>query len=459
MEFKETANLSKFAVAFTDLGLITLAFYLSYWLRFESFSNIGDFVWLYYFSAPLILFLLYQQGVLMGFRYQRLRDIFRSAVMAFVVAGLVSSTLLYLAKAADYSRLLFGQYFAIAALFVLGEKVVVKKFYDRQLRRGRMNILVALVGYGEKFDKIRSELRERPQWGISPVLIIDPRDLDIASIVSEVRANVIDEVYVSYPRGSNYHSDIDQLLLRLEILGLPVRVALNFDELQPYYGQQACALGSHKGLMLEPHNLDRDQLLIKRCLDIFGATVGLILLVAMFPIIALAIKLSSSGPIFFSQIRVGKGGRRFRIFKFRSMYHDAELRKHELMGQNVHSGPLFKMDDDPRITPVGRFIRKYSLDEFPQFLNVLAGDMSLVGTRPPTIDEVSAYEDHHYRRISIKPGLTGLWQVSGRNDIIEFDEVVALDVEYIKNWNLLLDLKILLRTVLVVVAPGLGTGK
>jgi exopolysaccharide biosynthesis polyprenyl glycosylphosphotransferase len=232
---------------------------------------------------------------------------------------------------------------------------------------------------------------------------------------------------------------------------MPVRVALNFDEFKNYYGQHTCRLGTQEGVILAPYNLDPDQLIIKRTMDVIGGVIGLLGTALLLPFLALAIKLESPGPIFFSQNRVGKGGRNFRIVKFRSMYADAEQRKQELMEHNIHQGALFKMENDPRITKVGRFIRKTSLDEFPQFWNVLKGDMSLVGTRPPTRDEVDEYEDHHFRRISIRPGLTGLWQVSGRNEITDFDEIVALDVKYIKNWGIWVDIKIILRTVGVVV--------
>lgn len=143
------------------------------------------------------------------------------------------------------------------------------------------------------------------------------------------------------------------------------------------------------------------------------------------------------------------------MYKFRSMYMDAEERKKELMAQNKMSGPMFKMDDDPRVMPIGRFIRKYSLDEFPQFWNVLKGDMSLIGTRPPTVDEFEQYEFHHKVRLSIKPGLTGLWQVSGRSDITDFEEVVRLDDQYIREWNLWMDVKIIWKTVgCVMVSKG-----
>ena len=170
-------------------------------------------------------------------------------------------------------------------------------------------------------------------------------------------------------------------------------------------------------------------------------------------IVAPCIFVKSPGPIFFSQIRVGKNGRKFKIYKFRSMYMDAEERKKELMAQNnIKDGMMFKMDNDPRfIKGIGNFIRDFSLDEFPQFWNVLKGDMSLVGTRPPTVDEWEKYDLHHRARLAIKPGITGMWQISGRSDITDFEEVVRLDTEYIKNWDLGLDIKILLKTVLVVI--------
>lgn len=188
----------------------------------------------------------------------------------------------------------------------------------------------------------------------------------------------------------------------------------------------------------------------KRCMDIAGGLVGCFatLLLAIF--IAPIIKLQAPGPVFFSQTRIGKNGRQFKIYKFRSMYADAEARKKELMAQNKMKGFMFKIDDDPRIFPFGKFLRNSSLDEFPQFFNVLKGDMSLCGTRPPTLDEYVQYEPHHKSRLAMRPGITGLWQVSGRSEITDFEEVVRLDNEYIRNWSLSLDIKILLKTVFVV---------
>ncbi len=195
-------------------------------------------------------------------------------------------------------------------------------------------------------------------------------------------------------------------------------------------------------------------LIIKRFMDIIGALAGCFVLLFLVVIFGPLIKIESEGPVFFSQKRVGRNGRVFNIYKFRSMYKDAEERKKELLKDNEMQGLIFKMEDDPRITKVGRILRKTSLDEFPQFINVLKGDMSLVGTRPPTLDEFMQYSLGQKKRLSFRPGLTGLWQVSGRNDITDFEDIVALDIEYIDNWSLLLDIKILLKTI-----PAMFAGK
>ena len=194
------------------------------------------------------------------------------------------------------------------------------------------------------------------------------------------------------------------------------------------------------------------QLLVKRLMDIAGGLVGCIFTGIIYIFIAPIMKVKSPGPVFFSQVRMGKNGKPFKIYKFRSMYMDAEERKKELMEKNnTKDGLMFKMDDDPRIIKgIGHFIRKTSLDEFPQFWNILKGDMSLVGTRPPTMDEWDKYELHHRRRLAIKPGLTGMWQVSGRSEITDFEEVVELDTKYIEQWSIGLDIKILFKTVTVV---------
>ena len=223
-------------------------------------------------------------------------------------------------------------------------------------------------------------------------------------------------------------------------------------------------LGRYTVLTTSIRTVSTWELFLKRLMDILGGIVGCILTGILFLILAPMIYHESPGPIFFGQTRIGKNGKKFTCYKFRSMYLDAEERKAELMKDNkLGDGKMFKIDFDPRVignkvmpngshkTGIGEFIRKTSLDEFPQFFNVLKGDMSIVGTRPPLISETNLYEYQHFARLAIKPGITGMWQVSGRSEITDFDEVVKLDKYYIENWNLGLDIEILLKTVLVVV--------
>lgn len=223
-------------------------------------------------------------------------------------------------------------------------------------------------------------------------------------------------------------------------------------------------IGDYTVLTTSINYASLNELFLKRVFDIICGLLGCILTLVICIFIGPTIYIASPGPIFFSQERVGKNGKKFKMYKFRSMYLDAEERKAELMKDNkLGDGKMFKLDFDPRVignkvmpdgshkTGIGEFIRKTSLDEFPQFFNVLKGDMSIVGTRPPLISETNLYEYQHFARLAIKPGITGMWQVSGRSEIIDFDEVVKLDKYYIENWNLGLDIKILIKTVLVVV--------
>jgi exopolysaccharide biosynthesis polyprenyl glycosylphosphotransferase len=211
--------------------------------------------------------------------------------------------------------------------------------------------------------------------------------------------------------------------------------------------------GTLEVVRFAPRIFSEAELFIKRVFDIIGGLVGCIFCLIIGIFVAPLILIEDGGPVIFKQKRVGKNGKYFNMYKFRSMYNDAEERRKKLMksGKNEMDGAMFKMKDDPRITKVGKFIRKTSLDEFPQFFNVLKGDMSLVGTRPPMIDEYQQYSIHHKRRLSIKPGITGLWQTSGRSEITDFEEVVRLDCYYIDHYSVAFDIKILLMTVVAVI--------
>ena len=256
-----------------------------------------------------------------------------------------------------------------------------------------------------------------------------------------------DEVLINTP-------DISQRQMKDIINGFEeMGAVVHYNMELPDTGRAVTSVGTFGDYSVITYSMFRTsakKLVIKRFVDIIGGLVGLVICGILTLFLGPAIKLDSPGPVFFSQVRVGKNGRRFKIYKFRSMYQDAEERLKDLQRENQMNGLMFKMEDDPRVTKVGHFIRRTSLDEFPQFLNVLKGDMSLVGTRPPTEKEFEQYNEHYRRRISMTPGLTGLWQVSGRSDITDFDEVVKLDLKYIDNWSLSLDFKILLQTVAVV---------
>ena len=283
-------------------------------------------------------------------------------------------------------------------------------------------------------------------------------DLD-RSAIKRLRSKWVDEVLIYQPS----YMDIDRDLINdLADMGMTTHFTLalfNDKDWPPTTVQKVGALNVlTSGISL----ITPQMAVIKRAGDIIGGLIGSLITCILFIFVAPAIYIQSPGPIFFMQERIGKGGKPFRMYKFRSMYLDAEERKAQLMEQNKMQGLMFKMDDDPRIIGsekkdkngkpkgIGNFIRNTSIDEFPQFFNVVKGDMSLVGTRPPTVEEFQQYDIHHRARMTIKPGITGLWQTSGRNEITDFEQVVRLDREYIENWSVMLDIKILFKTVIVV---------
>lgn len=270
----------------------------------------------------------------------------------------------------------------------------------------------------------------------------------------------VDEVLIVLPKTIEYPKN---LINKIEETGVVVHVNIPYISSENGKKQFVEDIGGYTVLTTAFNYASPKQLLVKRIMDICAGIVGCFLTAVIFIFVAPIIYINSPGPIFYSQERIGRNGKPFKMYKFRSMYLDADERKAELMKENkIKDGRMFKMDFDPRIignkilsdgtkkTGIGEFIRKTSLDEFPQFYNVLKGDMSLVGTRPPLESEVNLYELHHHARLAVKPGITGMWQVSGRSNITDFEEVVKLDKEYINNWSIGLDIKIIFKTILVV---------
>ena len=274
-----------------------------------------------------------------------------------------------------------------------------------------------------------------------------PVKANIHNFLETIRYETVDEVFISVPPRMQLY--LEEMIEELELMGIKVKLNIDTFGLNIKEKKVESYSGYHV-LVFNKKEYQASKLAIKRFIDIIGAMIGVLITGLLTIFIAPAILMESPGPVFFSQTRIGKNGRRFKIYKFRSMYPDAEERKLSLLGQNEMQGFMFKLSEDPRITKVGKFIRKTSIDEFPQFLNVLMGDMSLVGTRPPTEDEFLNYESRHRRRLTLKPGLTGIWQTSGRSSITNFEEVVRMDLEYIDNWSLGLDIKLIIKTVITV---------
>lgn len=266
---------------------------------------------------------------------------------------------------------------------------------------------------------------------------------DLPRIATEY---VVDEIAVARPL--SYDERLSDMLRVCQDMGITVTMLLETQNKDSK--AQVAMIGDLPVLKFHTVSLNESQLFMKRVLDVIGGSVGLVLFGIAYLIVGPIIKLETPGPVIFKQDRVGRNGRIFQVWKFRSMGVNAEDQKAALMANNEMSGHMFKMTNDPRITKVGAFIRKTSIDELPQFWNVLRGDMSLVGTRPPTVKEVHEYQAHHHKRISITPGITGNWQVSGRSDIEDFEEVVRLDDDYIRDWTIWSDIKILFKTILVV---------
>jgi exopolysaccharide biosynthesis polyprenyl glycosylphosphotransferase len=350
-------------------------------------------------------------------------------------------------------------------LLMYGTRFLVKYYLISRGKSFRHANNVIVITMKSRAKKIAKELRESEEWTakISGFIVTDEhqagRNIGKYSVVADrdtmmdyIKRQIVDEIYIDVD--SKMLDGLRSDILQFEDMG--IKVHLKLDLLDGFKDFNA-AMESFNGVPVvtfSNREFDAKDMMIKRLFDIIGGLVGFVIMCVAAVIVGPLIKLESPGPLFFKQKRVGKNGRYFEIYKFRSMYVDAEERKAALMEQNEMSGLMFKMEDDPRITKIGRFIRKTSIDELPQFINVLKGDMSLVGTRPPTVSEFQKYEGHHKRRLSVRPGITGIWQAYGRNTVTDFEDVVKMDLEYIDNWSLGLDVKILARTVITVFTEG-----
>ena len=393
-----------------------------------------------------MIFLNTYEGVL---RRGYFKEFISSFKNGFVIVALLLLYVFVLKDTSIYSRTTILLMWAIYVYATFAVRSLWKKHLEKYAEHGKGKKLLVMTTR-HVADEVVSGLKEKNYSGfdIVGVMVIDanlvgqeiqevPVVADYNSAVDYVRTAWVDEIYVHMCISSIVKTHGDKQLIQKINGETVVTTMMNY--------------------------ATPKQMLLKRTADIIGGLVGSIFTLILTIFIGPIIYIKSPGPIFFKQDRVGLNGKIFKMYKFRSMYMDAEERKKELMAQNTMSdSKMFKMDFDPRVIGnkilpdgtkkkgIGQYIRDFSIDEFPQFFNVLKGDLSLVGTRPPLISEVEQYEMHHKSRLATKPGITGMWQVSGRSDITDFEEVVRLDTEYIENWSFGLDVRIVLKTIKVV---------
>jgi exopolysaccharide biosynthesis polyprenyl glycosylphosphotransferase len=462
---KQQARLLRKIAIFIDLLAIICAFTAAYHVRSQQaeIEQFRHYLWVLLAAIPIWYFLLARYGLYASLRTRKFSQIVTQLSKVHVIGGVIASSAIYFIDNKGYSRGLFSHFLFFSFLLIVTEKALLKMALSYIRVHGYNTRNVVVVGAESKARQFIDVVDKHATWGLRIIGLVEPHgDVEemhhadypvlgqLDGLLEICKRFAVDEVVFSLPK--EYMGEVDNHLRELETMGITVRMLLNHHDTPGPAKELHLFHDEIPMITFCSKDLDAEQLFLKRCLDIVGALVGMFLTAFLIPFIAIALKLDSRGPLLFAQERVGKSGRIFLCWKFRSMYEDAEERKKELMRMNEMNGAMFKIKDDPRVTRVGRFLRKTSLDELPQFWNVLRGEMSLVGTRPPTPEEVATYENWHRKRISIKPGITGLWQVSGRNEIRDFDQVVRLDLEYIDRWSIWLDVKLLLKTAWVVFA-------
>lgn len=444
--------------ALVDILVITLTFIISYLItkNYTSLSGLREYLWILIVYIPIWLFLMENSRIYEKIVFFNFDKIIRVVLFSAIISDLFLAAMMFFIKETLFSRALYGVFSVCIVLALLIEKFLYKyAAMEKHMSLHRVSrvVIVGTPRVAKKFTEYVN--RSKINVNILGYVKANSKSLkghnelgSIEELEVIIKQNAIDEVIFALPR--DYLGEVERYVLMCEEMGLTVRMILDLYDLK-IAKTYISNVGTLPMLTFDSVSLNQAQLFIKRMMDIIGASIGIVLtsIVALFTVVA--IKMESPGPAIFAQNRVGLNGRTFKLYKFRSMCMDAEKKKAELQKYNqVEGGLMFKVKNDPRITKVGGFIRKTSIDELPQFVNVLKGEMSLVGTRPPTIDEVSKYENYQRRRISIKPGMTGMWQVSGRSSIMDFDEVVRLDTKYIDEWSIFLDIKIILKTILVV---------
>ena len=471
---------------FSNLFSIIISFLIAYLSRFGwdpsdvAFRHLKDStVFLYLLLSFLIVFTFYRYNPITAKR-GILRHI-KAAFLTNIFMAIIFSTLVYTTHISDsIPRLFFGTFFSInfaisfACLFLIHfikrqylehhtKKTIIitdnssleQAVYDIQKLNSEDCEIIGITSLSgkqaDRFYKVKilsSNLKTQPSKDTdssskNPALeSIKLKELSLSTL-EYVKRHQVDLVIFSV--NHLVRRKIEHLIEAFSEMGIDSLITIDSFAIETLETKLE-DFGTTNVIRLSPRLFTDGELLLKRLMDIAGALVGCFICIIFGLIVAPLIFLEDPGPIIFKQKRVGRNGKFFYIYKFRSMYQDAEAKLQTLKDQNEMQGFMFKMKNDPRITKIGKILRKTSIDELPQFFNVLEGSMSLIGTRPPTVDEYNQYSAHHKRRISIKPGITGLWQVSGRSEITDFEEIVRLDCFYIDHWSITGDIKILLKT-------------
>jgi len=464
--YQKRKTIENLLISFIDIICIWISIVLAFAFRYDLLLGINensDSLWQVIITTILYGLVIFLTDTT---RHFFRRGYFEEAVSVIRGQSLLSilwvMTLFLIHRSSELSRLVYGCFIVLSVIFIFIGRVLFKLFMVKIYKTSKYSNRLLVVTTTEKIEDVLRNVIEYNEWSriLSGIALTDqslmgeaqcgmPVVADKETLIDYVVHHNVDEVFINDT--SAISSEVlEQWISEMENMGIIVDVNIDVFDIAVGGKKTLNRVGKYSVVTFARNIFSTRQIAAKRLLDIIGSLVGIIILVIVTIFVAPLIKLESPGPVFFGQTRIGKNGRKFTFYKFRSMYQDAEQRKKELIKDNEVKGLMFKLENDPRITRVGRFIRKTSIDELPQFWNVLRGDMSLVGTRPPTVDEYERYEAKHKCRLSMTPGLTGLWQISGRSDIKDFDEVVKLDMQYIDNWSILKDIKILILTIWVV---------
>lgn len=437
--------------------IFILCLYGSNFFFKDDIINFSSHLFIIPILLPLLLGFLLYFNAYQSPRYYSMAQYTWSIFRAMLLSISVLLALLFFLNIKNISRIVIIAFSLIDAFALISVRLLYKRYFIKSILDKKHQLRILIIGSGERARDLVNTLRKQTAWGINIVGHLDPDPARVGTTILRspilgtvddisncLKKHVIDEVIIAIPR--SMLSDAEPIALACEEEGIKLRLMADVFSLQ-VARFSFTQVGKFPLLTMEYVAQDRNSLLLKRLFDFSLTLLSMPVFLPIMGVVALAIKLDSPGPVLFVQERVGLRKHLFSMYKFRSMHENAEEMLQEIEHLNEAKGPIFKMQNDPRVTRIGKIIRKTSLDELPQLFNVIKGEMSLVGPRPMSIRDVGLFDKGIQRkRFSVKPGLTCLWQISGRSNL-PFDKWLELDLEYIENWSLWLDLKILLKTI------------